>query len=603
MGNSPSRCHVLLPSDNFCNLGECVQETLANPSGIKGELYDLFLTKVKKFMFMGTRVEKVMTKIAINAESAADNTSLLFPGIKNPTRQNVTNKLSKIQGLQYELLVYATLIQPFALYKRCPFFPKIYGSSYNCTYDNVANLIKPESTQNVNFVKENVKKYLSNTERTQLILSGDNRQIINVSNSRNTFDPNNQLTFNFVVMEPILTRTLEDQFKRYQNSAFDQTLWSLIFQLAVACFAMECSKLMMNQTYHNILVVPENTTSTSTFVIGKKVYQATRSFTLKLDKFDKSYAVGLGENPNSIKNQFLSHFDLLTFLYPIYNQANVGDRNSIVNCLINTTETRRTTRSTTTKLDTFTTNWAPRNLENFLTQNPTFFHPIETIIEKLAEKAGGVSVTPWGKDLPSGTTFEFVLRKEDFSENGIFITPKNQEVINLSDQIKALEEELTQKEKELETLSIRAPQPQPPPVTPAPRKAPFAQTPGETAPPPPVLSQVPAQSQPVAPAPRKAPFAQTPGQIPPLPSGPPPIQPAQTQQTIDLAASSSSSVRGMSEPKGTVEDSPVKPPVSSITPDPVVDNFLNVGYPPMREFDEEPNDPTVQQPRKKCMFL
>lgn len=286
----------------------------------------------------------------------------------------------KYQEQIYELLVYANKIAPLVKYDVCPYFVEFYGGNLDITFDQMYDFIfntnlntyekgkrspitEEENNQLINYIYYNFSRnsvIMANHEKyTQLGVKRPSLLNPSVYNGGAipTYEPpvagkpylnanflgvmNERLqksNYGYIVskFEPFAKLSAFHTIKKSDGSAHTheetgELLKPIIFQLAIACYAMYLSGLAHNDLhYDNVFIKDLGEEKNIVYFIERKRYEfKTRYIPLVYD-FDRSYVV-------DIKQPKL-------FNFTVYGQSNdLINGRDFVKILCYITNTRRIT--------------------------------------------------------------------------------------------------------------------------------------------------------------------------------------------------------------------------------------------------------------------
>ena len=290
-------------------------------------------------------IEKAFLKIFINPEVSY---------FRTPWSNNSVS--FSYAGL-YEFKVYRDRIKPLVDTGVCPFFVKFLGGNEILTYEQLKQLLQTRTDFNENNLLRNLL-YLYEDRNNRPALNQNNpslQDVMQSSNylqtSTNYFNIHTSLTtirFVFSMLEAIdksttiqLHNMLQNNSRSTNRTITDET-WIVIFQIALACYALFQSKVTHNDLHANNVFVETLTESTQyIFKVQNMYYTFTTNKKAKLFDFDRAYSSVHGVNPMinsvprfceslSVCNKNIEQIDIvkvlcsLSFYYPNH-RANIID--------------------------------------------------------------------------------------------------------------------------------------------------------------------------------------------------------------------------------------------------------------------------------------
>jgi hypothetical protein len=345
-----ARCSHLVDFDDACNIGECVVDVQGFGSNSQSPSDIYVLTMAEGSMYQGKKVGLVLAKLSISVES-------LRRASANPDLNVYFNEgidpdeyFQKNARLSYEYLVYGNITKPLLQYSICPFFVRIYGVAFNCSSESVLSFLKkarggqfPEPQLRDNFKRNMFCLFHKSDDLVRPgILDNDkeNDKLIadtmaGLRNDKPDFDVS-KLTYN-IMYSQFLSSSSATSFKSYLNAnplqktgsgrnmttrQLSELEWSYIFQVAVACYALSCSKTVHNDLHSgNVFLVNVPNNEPVDVVVNDTLYTLRTDRKAELYDFDLSYSKQLGPNPGlDIDEQYPAYFnevstiDFITFV-------------------------------------------------------------------------------------------------------------------------------------------------------------------------------------------------------------------------------------------------------------------------------------------------
>jgi hypothetical protein len=208
--------------------------------------------------------------------------------------------IATLKGLNYEMSVYKDIIQNLTNLNICPNFIQYLGSTKRCTYDDVLKFLKNNIVINEKVLSETEIKPVLNENISQcLVKSCASRQSIARTNFIKDLHVPKELRYNMIINENIPPNTTSFGNWIYPKSRIsNDVLWTILFQLAAACYAMSLSKLVHNDLHiGNIFIQELDKEKFFVYVINGVEYVIHTKYKIMLYDFDRAYAKSLGDNP------------------------------------------------------------------------------------------------------------------------------------------------------------------------------------------------------------------------------------------------------------------------------------------------------------------
>jgi hypothetical protein len=212
MGN---RCDKLQDFENVCNIGQCIQavETL-NTNNYFESYWVLYNNP--------TPSPDGVIEISVSSASVA-----------HPIISTIENRL----------LVHFNHVQPLTDNDVCPFFANLYGLAFHCDLAHVTDIVshsqspdpQPYFIRNIETIVENMQNDHPPSTNRIPIEEGDVPPAVQ--------DP--EYLYNIALKQNFGNMlTFEDMYIPFLSSP--ETFWRVMFQLAVALYALECSHVFID---------------------------------------------------------------------------------------------------------------------------------------------------------------------------------------------------------------------------------------------------------------------------------------------------------------------------------------------------------------------
>lgn len=311
MGNN---CSSELRDLNLCQLSSCVPRHLhVVPQGLS----DLF--------YLNIHSKIGVAKVCVNANSFVENKDVvmqfLTPAHQTDDYYHFLHR--QLQGLEYEAVVYGTIINPLIHDKASLFFHKAYGVTYNCEYQNLYNLFATPPQYNRFkdiIIKHNIVEQFNNPARGNII---DNLKNLtkSMAETLKQKDPLLDLGFNVLLLDKDVsfTKALQGALE----SPINNTTLFILMQVALACYALECSHLAHNNLSLSSITADELTSKSILYQVGDKVYNIPTPFRIIINDFSQAYSPRLGHNSKSPTDVCCKGRDFLCFMKHFYTNHRI----------------------------------------------------------------------------------------------------------------------------------------------------------------------------------------------------------------------------------------------------------------------------------------
>ena len=418
-----ARCSNLQNFENVCQIGDCV----VNVTGVRANSSsptDIYILELNNVKYLNRSVRKAFVKLAVSSDSYMTARQFDYK-LNTPSLKNT---LSSLKGLEYEFLVYSNITKRLIDQEVCPFFVSIYGVAYNCNYEKVYNILRkattdagvPVSDVELRF-KRNIRDAL--TKKTR----GAINDMDPLEPGLGSIDSMAMLRFNMLVSEFMYpART-----NKFENHPFDQLYvidWTYLFQVAVACYALECSKTAHNDLHDgNVFLVDLNDMVTFTMVVQETAYTVSTDKRVALYDFDRAYCTMLGDNPflsptfYSQNNYVGKSKDFMKFMGYVYKKSQADDQDRILQLFTTSQASQIELRLTWDRSMYLQDSSSVNHPQSWYEQ----FDDMPTIIHRIAQY-GYFDIT----DDLSTVSPDYVLDSRYFSSKGLLYTQQMNEKIN-----------------------------------------------------------------------------------------------------------------------------------------------------------------------------
>ena len=262
----------------------------------------------------------------------------------NPTHSNfpeipiVFNVTSATSGL-YELKVYKDRIKQLTDRGVCPFFVKFLGGTDNLPYTELERIYLkvlskklPANKSIIRIIRNLIYLYSGLQKRPALTTES---RTLPENFTKDTFNNAalavnvNKKNFVFVAtmleyIDTNVTKTFSKEL--FDNQTLTPKLWAIVFQIALACYALSLARVTHNDLHHNnIFIQQTNSDQLYVFRVEDAYYKIVTSDKVKLFDFDRAYSFGHGDNPlnntiSSRRNRNIEQLDIVKLLCYVYKK-------------------------------------------------------------------------------------------------------------------------------------------------------------------------------------------------------------------------------------------------------------------------------------------
>ncbi len=402
MGSIES-CQNLNKLTDACLLNTCIakvegiERKLASPSNIWR------LTFKSGTKYLGTTKEGVPLRGVL--KWWIDPLSVYDPRFS----RNIDTFLS----LNYELEVYSNIIRPMLERKVCPNFLPLLFSSKGCPFNNLLHFLVNNDTITTGPTskRESVEKWAELLQRNIMYSVNmlKNKPSINdpkyaVFDNRQFITIDKPWRYNMIVTKEVSAPTLH----KFLKSAFAgkrkvEEVWTVLFQLTAACYAMSATGLVHNDLHDgNAWVYDTGIESNLYYNYGNKNYFVS-NVTQKVIvyDFDRSYSIALGPNRRlkssnlcekySQCNEFIPNRDIVKVLGHVYSYSPPPLKEELLGMLCPTANAKELLRSVY--------NEGPHMMKSdgsgrFTRKDYGILNNIDTILFNIAIKDPNISIIP-----------------------------------------------------------------------------------------------------------------------------------------------------------------------------------------------------------------
>lgn len=243
---------------------------------------------------------------------------------------------AKVKGLRYEARIYAEVTNPLLSNNICPNFVRYIGGSDDCTFETLLAVLQADpkfqsSTKgelltaleaNLWYMTHSSDKiiqarptledqvgWLNNGSRGHYRRSALStveamwrQSFIRLHRLSSRFYPAHDVRrISMILTELTTTHSFYDYLqankRRLETPEVQSEVWSILFQIVCACYAMRLSQMTHHDLHvGNILIRKHDKPVTRRYNYNRKSYTVTSTLTVLIYDFDRSYAKRLGSN-------------------------------------------------------------------------------------------------------------------------------------------------------------------------------------------------------------------------------------------------------------------------------------------------------------------
>jgi hypothetical protein len=267
--------------DSACEVYNAVQSVtgLATSSASPTDIYIINCKPDVKFG--DNPVSHIFVKLCVSVSSITPEMfAFLEPFL--PERKGMSKQELLLKRLTYAQAEYSAydVVKHIYLSHMCPFFVRVYGVGFNCTYRQLRKLLKRAEH---NF-KRNIWYSLTNNVRRPAI-DEDTKEDDSLYN---TLDPKENLRFNLLLLQYVEHPSFMDLLlKRHYNNNITLLL-KMVFMVGYACYALNLNNLCHKDLHlRNVLIEP-CPVRTLVLIIDSRAYELTITEFPRLFDFDRS---------------------------------------------------------------------------------------------------------------------------------------------------------------------------------------------------------------------------------------------------------------------------------------------------------------------------
>jgi hypothetical protein len=431
----------LTDKTEICTISPCIKKItgLATDSASPT---DTWIINFKENVYYNNhKIEKGFLKIFLNPNT---------PGISNSRRVDLL-------ALDYEINIYKDVIKNLIEYKVCPNFIKYLASGINCSFENLNSMLNGNIHTDIGEVispRQTALNLLRNITFLQYEINenNDKRPAINDNSQLNYRYPavNIGFKYNMLMSEDSNAVKFNSWIgSNIRNSNFEQDLYSILFQIFVACYSMSLSKLVHNDLHSGNVFIRTSLSKDMLYYVNSVPTGIRSRFTALIYDFDRGYCERFGDNPKlqnfecnvaSQCNIYIENKDIIKILCYVYSYIeNDIIRNKLLELLTSNASHKKEL------IETYRFRNSCFLQKDDIAQPPNFytkFNNCETIINKLRNLINKIPT----ESIDENNIFR--CNKKYFMSNGILNIPEI-----LKDREKRSER--TEKSKDEATYAVK----------------------------------------------------------------------------------------------------------------------------------------------------
>ena len=265
--------------DSACNVYPSV-ESVSGMAASSASLTDMYILRCKPgTTFSKNPVTHIFVKLSVSASSVTPELlAYLEPYLHQKEGESKAELLLKrLSYSQTEYSVYEVVKQIYYSHM-CPFFIRVYGVGFNCSYSQVGKFLKG--------VKHNLKRniFLSLTNNAQRPAIHEDTKEEDIYQE---FDPRKELRFNLLLLqyveEPSFLELLAGG--HYQEVP---ALIKMLFMVGYACYALNLNNLCHRDLHLKNVLVEHCKERTFVLVVETNAYKLQVTEFPRLFDFDRS---------------------------------------------------------------------------------------------------------------------------------------------------------------------------------------------------------------------------------------------------------------------------------------------------------------------------
>ena len=288
LGYYPCEKANMVSVSNLLSIINCVKKLRGQPSNSASPTDIYILDMNSNFLYEGEHVKTIYMKIFISGMDS--NTTTI-----RPSNSNLDNQMS------YEYMVYLSKIKDIVKLNICPYFVKVLGGNLKVRLFDLATLLYNRLPGNQTNI-EIFNRFFRNMNYVYTYTK-DRPSIENPVSPTDLF-PDEKLQnslinadYGFFMTEGTQNTITLEQYINYNLDQPIDYFNIILFQLIVACRAMNLAKLAHNDLHHaNILVEEVKGLDKCCFLTndGKnnKIYAITTPFRIRIYDFDRGFING-----------------------------------------------------------------------------------------------------------------------------------------------------------------------------------------------------------------------------------------------------------------------------------------------------------------------
>jgi hypothetical protein len=297
-----------------CILKNCIENIKGLPSNSASPTEQLLLTFKDNTIYLDPalkipiKIKNAFMKLFIEPESWKNEYRRTHADeLKIVVDQFIEENIIYLKGLIYEHKIYKYITTPLIDNKICPHFVRYYmGSNKDCDLDTIGEFLLIDKSIDIESAKRNFYYMFYFAADRPSINENDDMY---VTEYEHPIPASANLKINYIITQAVssTTITFEDYLNNYQRLSIDnQTknapiLFTLLFQIALACYAMELSKMTHNDLHTENIWISTISNNSTGKNIGYSIEDNDYGFKnvkskAKIYDFDRAFCENLGIN-------------------------------------------------------------------------------------------------------------------------------------------------------------------------------------------------------------------------------------------------------------------------------------------------------------------
>jgi len=289
-----------MSNEFICNMKKDVKNVQALKSNSASPTDTWLVNFNKKLTFIPTGYPGVrlpcnsaFIKMFINPK---DIKSLLKPFVTSWVidADALENKVHQAAGLFYELHFYRLITNPLVFSTVCPYFVTCYDTSLDCTFNQMTSLVDGKLNSTMFMSDEQLVRNMARNASFMLGLTKGKRPSLADNVKATRLADVSRAHYCCIMNESMKDIPTLDVWLK---SKTQPEVFGVLFQVAIACYALFLSKAIHNDLHSgNIYVKEADPVVPVIYEVGDRIYKFIPKWVPYLYDFDRSYAVRMGDN-------------------------------------------------------------------------------------------------------------------------------------------------------------------------------------------------------------------------------------------------------------------------------------------------------------------